>query len=85
MPDSEWDALARHAVVMRGRTLRELFEAEPFRDRMHVEAAGWYFDYAKHRVSGATLELLFDLIIARGRLNKNSINHARREDFPVGF
>jgi glucose-6-phosphate isomerase len=66
MPDSEWDALARHAVVMRGRTLRELFEAEPFRDRMHVEAAGWYFDYAKHRVSAETLELLFDLIIARG-------------------
>ena len=66
MPDPAWDALARHAVVMRGRTVRELFEAEPFRDRMHVEAAGWYFDYAKHRVSAETLELLFDLIVARG-------------------
>ena len=47
-----------HADAMRARTVRELFAAEPDRDRMHVEAAGWYFDYAKHRVNAETLRLL---------------------------
>ena len=39
-----------HAIAMRGRTVRDLFAAEPDRAEMHVEAAGWYLDYAKHRV-----------------------------------
>ena len=64
--DPAWGALAQHAVGMRARTVRELFAAEPDRDRMHVEAAGWYFDYAKHRVSAETLRLLLDLAGARG-------------------
>ncbi len=66
MADPAWDALAHQADAMRGRTLRELFAAEPYRDRMHVEAAGWYFDYGKHRVDAQTLELLFDLATERG-------------------
>ena len=66
MPDAAWDALVAHAAVMRGRTVRELFAAEPDRDRMHVEAAGWYLDYAKHRVNADTLRLLLDLVRARG-------------------
>ncbi len=66
MSDLRWDSLARHADLMRGRTVRELFAAEPYRDRMHVEAAGWYFDYGKHRVDAETLELLFDLATERG-------------------
>jgi glucose-6-phosphate isomerase len=66
MSDLRWDALTRHAEVMRGRTVRELFTAEPYRERMHVEAAGWYFDYGKHRVNAETLELLFDLATERG-------------------
>ena len=66
MPDAAWDALARHADTMRARTLRELFAEEPYRDRMSVEAAGWYFDYGKHRVTAETLELLLDLVEARG-------------------
>jgi glucose-6-phosphate isomerase len=65
MPDAVWDALELHAVRMRGRAVRDLFAEEPLREAMHVEAAGWYFDYAKHRVSTETLRLLLDLATAR--------------------
>ncbi|MDP9336693.1 MAG: glucose-6-phosphate isomerase, partial [Actinomycetota bacterium] len=51
---------------MRERTVRQLFAEERDRDRMQVEAAGWYLDYAKHRVSSGTLRLLRDLAVARG-------------------
>jgi glucose-6-phosphate isomerase len=44
---------------MAERTLRELFADDPSRgERMHLEAAGWYFDYAKHRVTDADLRAL---------------------------
>ena len=33
---------------------------------MHVEAAGWYLDYAKHRVTDETMRLLVRLAEARG-------------------
>ena len=56
-----WDALRAHAEQMRSRSVRELFAADAQRDRMHVEAAGWYLDYAKHRVSAQTLGLLVTL------------------------
>ncbi len=37
-------------------TIRELFAADPARgERLHLDAAGWYFDYAKHRVTDADL------------------------------
>jgi len=40
-------------------TIRELFAADPGRgERMHLEAAGWYFDYSKHRVTDETLASL---------------------------
>jgi glucose-6-phosphate isomerase len=52
-------ALAAHADAMRAIKLRELFDADAARgDRMHVEAAGWYLDYAKQRVTDETLGLL---------------------------
>jgi glucose-6-phosphate isomerase len=66
VPDTAWDALGAHAAVMRGRTVRELFAEEPERDRLHVEAAGWYLDFAKHLVNAETLRLLLDLVRARG-------------------
>jgi glucose-6-phosphate isomerase len=66
MADSTWDALTAHAQQMRDRTLHELFAAEPDRDKMHLEVEGWYFDYAKHRVSAETLRLLLDLVDERG-------------------
>ncbi|MDQ1449723.1 MAG: glucose-6-phosphate isomerase, partial [Actinomycetota bacterium] len=61
-----WDTLSRHAMATRERTVRQLFAEESDRDRMHVEAAGWYLDYAKHRVSSETLRLLRELAVARG-------------------
>jgi glucose-6-phosphate isomerase len=67
MPDPAWDALAAHASAMGNRTLRELFAAGG-RDAMHIEAAGWYLDYAKHRVTAETLGLLVGLAEARGLL-----------------
>ncbi|MGZ5672815.1 MAG: glucose-6-phosphate isomerase [Burkholderiales bacterium] len=64
--DPAWDTLALHAVAMRDRTVRQLFAEEPHRDQMHLEAAGWYFDYAKQRVSAETVRLLRDLAVERG-------------------
>jgi glucose-6-phosphate isomerase len=62
MADDAWGALAAHADATRRTTLRELFSADPQRgERMHVEAAGWYVDYSKHRVSDETLGLLVAL------------------------
>src|SRR5262249_2303860 len=57
---------AAHASAIRDQSLRELFAADPDRDAMHVEAPGWYLDYAKHRVTGETLQLLVGLAEARG-------------------
>jgi len=51
---------------MRGRTIRQLFAEESGREQMHVEAAGWYLDYAKHRVTAETLRLLRELAESRG-------------------
>src|SRR5437016_7040009 len=66
MPDAAWSALAAHATTMRDLTLRELFDREPARgDRLHLDAAGWYFDIAKHRVTDETLRLLINLAEAR--------------------
>ena len=66
MADAAWSALAAHAATMRDRTLRELFAMDPGRgDRMHFEAAGWYLDIAKHRVTDETLRLLINLAEAR--------------------
>src|SRR4051794_7092827 len=66
MADPAWETLEQHAVAMRDRTIRQLFADEPARDGMHLEVAGWYFDYAKHRVSAETVRLLGDLASARG-------------------
>jgi glucose-6-phosphate isomerase len=66
MPDPAWDALTAHANATRDRTLREMFSGDSERDAMHVEAAGWYLDYAKHRVTPETLRLLVGLAEARG-------------------
>jgi glucose-6-phosphate isomerase len=40
-------------------SLRELFAADPSRaERMHLEAAGWYFDFSKQRVTDEMLASL---------------------------
>ncbi|MCW5578514.1 MAG: glucose-6-phosphate isomerase [Dokdonella sp.] len=62
-----WKALQRHATTMQRRHLRELFAADTQRgERFAIEAAGWYFDFAKQRLDARTLELLLALAQARG-------------------
>jgi glucose-6-phosphate isomerase len=62
----EWQALETHAVSMGAEHLRQLFDADPARgEHMHADVAGWYFDYAKHRVTHETLRLLMALADAR--------------------
>jgi glucose-6-phosphate isomerase len=57
-----WVALQEHFAKMRDRHLHALFAEDPARgDRMVVEAAGLYFDYAKHRATDETLDLLVQL------------------------
>ncbi len=67
MADDAWAAVEAHAASMRVRTLRELFADDPDRgERMHVHAAGWYLDYAKHRVTDETLRALVVVATASG-------------------
>jgi glucose-6-phosphate isomerase len=57
-----WKALAAHADAIRGEHLRQLFHDDPGRgQRLTLDAAGIYLDYSKHRITDATLQLLFDL------------------------
>ncbi|MEU2348605.1 glucose-6-phosphate isomerase [Modestobacter sp. NPDC049651] len=58
----EWSALAEHHAAVEGRTLRELFAADPERGRRLTARAGdLYLDYSKHRVTDETLQLLVAL------------------------
>ena len=62
-----WQDLQAHYDAIRDTHLRDLFAADPERGRlMVVEAAGLYFDYSKHRVTGETIRLLLALAEARG-------------------
>ncbi|CAN5490456.1 glucose-6-phosphate isomerase [soil metagenome] len=56
---SAWQALVRHHADIGQQHLRELFAADPGRgERLTLEAAGWYLDYSKNRVTDQTLQLL---------------------------
>jgi len=57
-----WKALEAHYQKVRELHLRELFAEDPKRgDRLALEAAGLYLDYAKNRVTDETLKLLLQL------------------------
>jgi len=57
-----WRALAAHHGRVREVHLRTLFAADPHRgERLACEAAGWYLDYSKNRVTDETLGLLLGL------------------------
>ena len=57
-----WQALTEHHEQIRGQHLRELFASDPGRgERLCAEAAGWYLDYSKQRVTDDTLRLLLKL------------------------
>ncbi|MFB4274154.1 MULTISPECIES: glucose-6-phosphate isomerase [unclassified Nonomuraea] len=55
----EWAALGKHHEELAGRHLRELFADDPGRaGRMTVTAGDLYLDYAKHRATQETIDLL---------------------------
>ncbi|MFC6374542.1 glucose-6-phosphate isomerase [Nonomuraea thailandensis] len=55
----EWAALGKHHEELAGRHLRELFAQDPGRARrMTVTAGDLYLDYAKHRATQETIDLL---------------------------
>ncbi len=57
-----WQALSEHYPKIRDVHLRTLFAEDARRgERFAAEGAGLYLDYSKHRVSGETMRLLFEL------------------------
>jgi glucose-6-phosphate isomerase len=64
---SAWHALEAHYQVVKEAHLKQLFADDPKRgETMAVEGAGLYLDYSKNRVTGQTMQLLFDLARERG-------------------
>jgi len=62
----QWKALRRHAATLKRRHLRELFDADAQRgERLALEAAGLYLDYAKQRVDDRAISLLLKLAQSR--------------------
>ena len=60
MPDNEvakaWAALEAHREDWRGRTIADLFAADPHRfDRFHIQLDDLLFDFSKHRLDDETL------------------------------
>lgn len=57
-----WKQLQAHADSIRSKTLKEWFSADPKRaERYTVEAAGWFLDYSKNRITDETLAGLLRL------------------------
>ncbi|HUO11637.1 MAG TPA: glucose-6-phosphate isomerase [Caulobacteraceae bacterium] len=57
-----WAKLEAHRAAIVGRSMRDLFAADPDRgERLTLEAAGVYLDYSKNRITGETLALLLQL------------------------
>lgn len=62
-----WQALVAHHQAIGQQHLRQFFTDDAQRgERLHVEAAGWYLDYAKQRVNDETLGLLLTLAESSG-------------------
>ena len=57
-----WSALKAHYETIAPQHLRKLFADDPNRgERLTLEAAGFYLDYSKNRITDKTLELLVQL------------------------
>jgi glucose-6-phosphate isomerase len=64
--DTKFAGLRAAVARMEGRTLNDLFAADPERfDRYHVALGDLLFDYSKHRVDEDVLRALFDLARAQ--------------------
>ena len=60
-----WLLLAAHQRQLEGRSLRELFAADPARgEQLAQDAVGIYLDYSKQRITDETKRLLLSLAIA---------------------
>jgi glucose-6-phosphate isomerase len=57
-----WHKLREHAKSVETAHLSDLFDQDPARgERMTIDDLGLYFDYAKHRITDETLQLLLQL------------------------
>jgi glucose-6-phosphate isomerase len=57
-----WRALEQHQPELAQQHLRDVFASDPGRaERYRAEAAGWKYDYSRHRINDQTLEHLFAL------------------------
>ncbi len=62
-----WQALIGHHRKIADLSLSELFDEDPKRgERLCAEAAGFYLDYSKNRITDETLTLLTDLARSQG-------------------
>jgi glucose-6-phosphate isomerase len=62
-----WGQLQSHFEQLRGRHLRELFDADPERgERLVADGAGLFLDFSKNRVTDETMMLLGELARERG-------------------
>jgi len=62
-----WRALVEHHGQIKGTHLRTLFAEDPGRgERLTCEAAGWFLDFSKNRVTDETLRLLHGLAVGSG-------------------
>src|SRR5215831_12435677 len=60
--EEAWQSLERHRDFLRAKHLRELFAGDPGRaERFSCEAAGFFLDYSKQRITDETLSLLLEL------------------------
>jgi glucose-6-phosphate isomerase len=57
-----WKALESHYDGIRSAQMRDLFASDAQRgERFTIEAAGFFFDYSKNRITDETIKLLLDL------------------------
>ena len=57
-----WHALPAHYEKVKDIQLRQLFAGDPSRgERLAAEAAGFYLDYSKNRITDETIRLLIQL------------------------
>ena len=78
-----WQALTTHHEQIRNKHLRELFASDPGRgERLCAEAAGWYLDYSKQRITDDTLRLLLKLAQQCGMSERIAAMFRRRSRTP---
>jgi glucose-6-phosphate isomerase len=66
-----WKSLERHYREIKDVHLRDLFKQDTQRlNKLSMEAVGLYVDYSKHRINEETIDLLINLALERGLVEK---------------